>query len=84
MADEKVSVSDRIEPAELPKVAEAVIEELKRRQKDRLDLEKHWAEVDRQLAMIPEKSHKLNAAGNVIPERAWMPEVELPLQAQTL
>lgn len=84
MADKKVSVSDRIEPTELPKVAESVIEEVKRRQKSRADLEKHWAEVDRQVAMTPEKSHKMNAQGNLIPERAWMPEVELPLQAQTL
>ena len=84
MADDKVSVSDRIKPEDFSKIAESIIEELKRRQKNRNDLEKHWAEVDRQVAMIPEKSHKMNANGTEIPERRWMPEIELPLQAQTL
>jgi hypothetical protein len=84
MADEKVSVSDRIDTAELPKVAQAIIDTLKQREKSRSDLEKHWAEVDRQVAMIPEKSHKMNAKGNVDPDKVWMPEIELPLQAQTL
>lgn len=84
MAKDKVSVSDRIKSEDFSNIAESIIEELKRRKKNRDDLERHWAEVDRQVMMIPEKSHKMNANGTEIPERRWMPEIELPLQAQTL
>lgn len=80
----EVSVSDQISDKDFPLIAEAIVEELKARKKRREDLEKHWDEIDRQLRMEPEKSHKLNSSGKVDPNRAWMPEVELPLQAQTL
>src|SRR5690606_21049100 len=57
---------------------------LEDRKDKRKDLEKIWKEVDRQVAMIPNISHKLFANGTPDPSKAWMPEVELPLQAQTL
>lgn len=79
-----VSVSDQIETKDLPKIAETIIEEFKARKKRRENLEKHWDEVDRQLRMEPELSHKKDIDGRINPNRAWMPEVELPLQAQTL
>ena len=84
MAEKTVSVSDQISPDDFPLVAKELLDTLEQRKKDRGDLERFWREVDRQLRMEPEKSHKLNHQGNAIPERAWMPEVELPLQAQTL
>lgn len=34
--------------------------------------------------MEPDKAYKLLSNGRVDPDRAWMPEMELPLQAQTL
>lgn len=40
--------------------------------------------MDRQLRMEPELSHKKLANGRLDAKRAWMPEIELPLQAQTL
>lgn len=70
--------------ANLKTVAESVIAEFDKRKKNRGDLEKQWDEVDRQLRMEPELSHKQNASGRPIPAKAWMPETELPLQAQTL
>lgn len=79
-----VSVSGSIEVKDFPLIAEAIVEEWKARKKRRKDLEKHWDEIDRQLRMEPEISHKLDNRGNKDPNRAWMPEVELPLQSQTL
>jgi len=65
-------------------IVDSTMEEQGRREKDRRDLEKVWKEVDRQLAQIPDLAHKSFADGNINPKRAWMPEVELPLQSQTL
>lgn len=79
-----VSVSGQISDKDFARIAEAVIEEFRGRKKRRESLEKHWDEVDRQLRMQPEVSHKLLTNGQRDPNRAWMPEVELPLQAQTL
>lgn len=73
-----------IEPKDFPKIAEQIIEEHIRRKDNRKVLVKRWDEVDRQLAMTPELSHKKNADNSVDNARAWMPETELPLQSQTL
>lgn len=79
-----VSVSDQISAKDFPLIAQSIVDEFNSRKERRKDLEKHWAEIDRQLRMEPEKSHKLMQSGKVDPNRAWMPEVELPLQSQTL
>lgn len=63
-------------------IAEYIREEHSRRKKKRT-LDKQWAEVDRQLRMEPDKTHKMTR-GVLDPEKAWLPEVELPLQSQTL
>ena len=82
--EKAVSVSDRIETSDFKLIAESIIDEWKARIERRKDLVKHWDEVDRQLRMEPELSHKLDLSGKKVKDRAWMPEVELPLQAQTL
>src|SRR5690554_5037638 len=84
MAEKTVSVSQSIEQRDLPLIAQSIVDELRAREKRRADLEKQWKEIDRQLRMEPEVSHKLLANGKRDPKRAWMPEIELPLQAQTL
>lgn len=65
-------------------IADYIGEEHFRRKKDREKLEKHWAEIDRQLRMEPDTRRKLDANGQPDPTRAWMAEMELPLQSQTL
>ena len=82
--EKAVSISDLIDEKDFSSVAEMIIQEHKDRKKRREILEKHWDEIDRQLAMKPELSHKTNTKGKVIKGREWMPETELPLQAQTL
>jgi hypothetical protein len=80
----KTEIRDSI-PADLRmKVAESIIEEWRGRKRRRKDLEKHWKEIDRQLRMEPELSHKTTASGTVVPGLEWLPETEMPLQAQTL
>ena len=80
----KVSIESEIEPEDYPKISEAIHDELSSRKRRRNHTEKVWDEIDRQLRMEPENSHKLNARGQVDAGRKWMPEVELPLQTQTL
>ncbi len=78
------AVSYSLEPGDYRPLAEAVYVEWKDRKKRRDHLEKHWKEIDRQLRMEPELSHKLGINGQVDPKRRWMPEIELPLQASAL
>ncbi len=85
MPDDTLSVQDKqIDLADLPLIAEQIVNEYDERKKRRAPEEKIWAEVDRQVAMIPELSHKLNANNKVDTGKKWLPETELPLQAQTL
>lgn len=49
--------------------------------------EKIWKEIDRQIDMEPDVSFKTidgRSGSRIDPDKAWMPEIELPLQAQTL
>ena len=66
---------------ELSQLEETVVEELGARRDRRKDLESQWKDVDRQVDMKPENSHKLLANGQPDAGKAWMPEGELPLQA---
>src|SRR4029077_11982086 len=50
----------------------------------RRDKERHWTEIDRQIAMKPETEFKKLPDGSIDPKKAWLSEVELPLQAQAL
>jgi len=80
-----ISVREQsIDTADLPLIAEQIVCEYDGRKKRREDLERQWAEVDRQLKMEPELSHKMNANNKVDPSKKWLPETELPLQSQTL
>lgn len=64
-------------------IAEYVIDEWKARQGRRKDKELHWREIDRQVEMTPDLNFKkLNGKPDLA--KAWMSEVELPLQAQAL
>lgn len=65
-------------------IALMIHDEQKRRENARADREKVWKEVDRQIEMIPRIQHKMLPGGQPDPKKAWMAEVELPLQAQTL
>ena len=79
-----VFIDPSLTQADLSKIGERVIDDWRTRKDRRKDREKEWKEIDRQLNMIPEISHKLLANGRKDRSRAWMPETELPLQAQTL
>ena len=65
-------------------VAEYICDEAQTRKNERKDFDKEIKEIDRQIAMIPDLSHKQDATGKVISGMEWLPEVELPLQAQTV
>lgn len=77
MAERRFTKDDRAA------IADEVYHEFKRRKDARKDFEHVWNEVDRQIAMRPDRQHKLDRSGNLDASKAWMPEMELPLQAQT-
>jgi len=84
-----VSVTSRLKSGDLDegtlrRLGEAIHDEFTSRKNRRKDAERDWSEIDRQLRMEPEVSHKLLPNGRRDRNRAWMPETELPLQAQTL
>lgn len=74
----------RITATDFKTAAEFICDEYERRKGNRRESEKRWDEVDRQLAMRPDIWHKLDAQRNIIKSKEWMPEMELPLQSQTL
>ena len=67
----------RFDKRDFGRLAESIKSDLDQRQDRRKDLEKQWKEVDRQVEMKPAPREKR-------PGTDWMPEMELPLQAQAL
>ena len=74
----------RVSSRDFTAIAEQISDDHKSRKTARSDLEKQWADIDRQVEMRPDTAYKLAADGKPDPYRKWMPEAELPLQAQTL
>ena len=79
-----VETRRRITKADFDLVAEQVKSEYDGRKHRRRDMEKTWAEVDRQLAMKCDIRFKQTRNGTIDPGKAWMPELEEPLQSQAL
>jgi len=72
-------------------VAEEIVSLWSTRKQKRSTREKHWEEVDRQIRMEPDRSHKMHVLPDGKPDfrhpdprKAWLPEPELPLQSQAL
>src|SRR5690242_6834432 len=76
----------RFDEKDLKWLADWIVGEIDRRKKadDRKEKERHWKEIDRQIAMTPENKFKLMPDGSFDVSKAWMAEMELPLQAQAL
>lgn len=82
--ENKVEEKKKFEESDFEKIATMVCDELSDRKKKRADLEKQWKEVDRQLRMEPDVTYKMGANNQKDPNKRWMPEMELPYQAQAL
>lgn len=77
----------RFDERDFAYLAEYVIETREKRKQDRSDRERQWAEIDRQIAMEPDIAWKhVTKEGKRVVDanKAWMAELELPLQAQAL
>lgn len=79
----------KISEKDFDHIAEYIKEEFDRRKRDRKHLDHAIKEIDRQIEMRPDTSHKMvfeggRNTGRPDPSKAWMPEVELPLQAEAL
>lgn len=76
----------RVTKTDFEKLGEYVRTEYTRRKqlRDKLGLTHAWREIDRQVQMRPDLAYKLLPDGRKDDTKAWMPEIELPLQAQTL
>lgn len=84
MSEKPISVRSILKPSDFPLIAEQIVTLFKERQKRRSHLEDHWKEIDRQLRMEPDKAQKRTAGGQLDENSKWLPEIELPDQAQTL
>jgi len=75
----KDSQNKNISPKQYDQAAEFIYEEFTRRKlhKDRVEIEKRWTEVDRQVSMQPSS---LKDKGR----KSWHPDFELPFQANAL
>jgi hypothetical protein len=81
----KVSPIRKFTKVDMVHIEERVLDVYETRKKERATMEQEWREIDRQLAMQPDCSHKKNSrTGMKDPKLSWMPEIELPLQSQTL
>lgn len=67
-------------------IAENIVDQHRKRKNDpeRKHLQKVWKDIDRQIKMKAASHHKMTADGKVDRNKAWMPECELPNQAETL
>ena len=74
----------RFRQTDFDSAAEQIIDDFNTRKRKRTNLEQDWKEIDRQVRMEPDISFKLDEQGKLIRGLEWMPEMELPLQAQTI
>jgi hypothetical protein len=74
----------RFDARDWPEIAENIVAIYEHRKTKRSDSEKQWKDIDRQIEMEPHNQAKLLADGSPDKDKAWMAEMELPLQAQTL
>jgi len=84
ISDGKATPKRRFDARDWAFIAEYVIDTWNTRKNRRKDRERHWEEIDRQLAMIPDVEFKKLPNGKVDTNKLWMAEMELPLQAQAL
>lgn len=80
----KVETKRKFDASDFGSIAESIKDDFEKRKSHRNTLEKHWKEIDRQVAMEPDITHKMLSNGKLDPELAWMAEMELPYQAQAL
>lgn len=85
--DGKAHQKRRFDIRDFNHIAEQVCDDYSARKGRRADREKCWKDIDRQVAMEPETGFKYiikNGSRVLDTNKAWMSEIELPLQAQAL
>ena len=80
LADTETREGVPSQPNDMERVADFIVQEYRRRKTRRHSREALWKEVDRQIAMTPDPKIKANRPK----EAVWMPNMELPWQAQAL
>jgi len=83
-------MAKKIQKSDFEHISEFIMEEKETRGKNRKDLDRDIKEIDRQVAMTPKTDHKMivgddgRPTNRRDPRKAWLPEIELPLQAEAL
>ena len=77
-------VQARITNADFDDLAHYICQQFIDRKERRREHEQHWDEIERQLAMKPDTSYKRDESGKLRRGWEWLPEIELPLQAEAL
>ena len=81
----RVRQQPRILDRDFNHIADFIVNEWDERRQRRLPTEMDWKEIDRQVEMKPDADWKIDPrTGRVRKGWEWIPELELPLQAQTL
>lgn len=80
----KITPKRRFDQRDFEFIAEFVLDEYATRKQKRSAREKHWKDIDRQIAMEPDIAFKQLPNGKIDARKMWMAEMELPLQAQAL
>ncbi len=84
--DGSVKKHRRFDDRDWKYLAEFVVGEFEKRKNSdkRKERERQWKEIDRQIEMKPDTQFKKMPNGETDKTKAWMAEMELPLQAQAL
>lgn len=84
--DGSVKKHRRFDDRDWKYLADFVVAEWDKRKNNekRKDRERQWKEIDRQIEMKPDVPYKKMPDGSADSTKAWMAEMELPLQAQAL
>lgn len=73
-----------LKSVDFKKISEFICDTKSTRKRKRKDREKLWKEVDRQLRLEPFVPYKKGPGGKAYNHKKWMPELEIPNQAQAL
>ncbi len=84
VTEKSVENNKKLPQTALDDIADYIYSELKMRKKKRKWLNDQMKDIDRQLRMEPDVLYKKLPDGSPDKKNAWMPEMELPNQSQTL
>ena len=69
-----MKVTSKFGKKDLDSITEYIVNEWDRRKQKRVDIEREWKDIDRQVAIIPCNKYKLDAKGQIDKGKVWIQE----------